>query len=265
MKGYIDAVAFSPSGRLLAATVRNGRALAGGDAQETSMLHLWEVLTGQEIRRVDVPQGMVRTLAFAPDGRTLASGGSDSTILLWDLTGGMKYGKSKTAAPTAGDLPGLWADLAGDAAKADRALWALVRAPKQSVPFLQEQVRPAAPADGQKVAALVADLDSKNFAVRAQAGRALEELGASAEAALRKALMGSHPLEVRLRLEQILEKRGQETLRQLRAIAALEQIGTVEARQVLQALVQATPNPQVAQAAGAALWRLDRRIARNPG
>src|SRR5262249_21772899 len=102
----------------------------------------------------------------------------------------------------------------------------------------------------------VADLDSASFAVRDKAARALGELGASAEGALRKALENHPTLEVRQRLEQILEKRGKDVLRQLRAVETLEHIGTAEARQVLEALAKGSPTPRVAQAAEAALQRL---------
>jgi RNA polymerase sigma factor (sigma-70 family) len=254
--GYVDALAFSCDSRLLAAVVRRGRTLADGDVEETSTIQIWEALSGQEIRRMDVLQGWVGALAFAPNGRTLASGGSDSTILLWDLTGGVTHAKAKTAALTAGELAGLWADLAGDAAPADRALWKLALVPQQSVPFLREQLRPPAPADAKLVAGLLADLESKDFAVRQKAAGNLEVLGDAAIPALRQALESSPTLEVRQQVEKLLGKRTPTVVRQLRAIAALEYAGTAEARQVLEALANTTPHPPVAQGARAALQRL---------
>jgi hypothetical protein len=215
------------------------------------------VLSGQEIRRMVAPQGTVSALAFAPDSRTLASGGTDSTILLWGLTGPAQAGQAKPVPPTAAQLAGLWSDLAGAAAPAEQALWALARAPEQSVPFLKGRllVAPAAP---EQVAKLIADLDSGSFAVRQKAAQALAELGEAAEGAVRQTLKGKLTLEVRRRLEQILEQRDRELLRKLRAMEALEHIGTAEARQVLKALADAAPDPRVAQAAGAALQRLAR-------
>jgi RNA polymerase sigma factor (sigma-70 family) len=257
---WILSLAFSPSGRVLAAGAErppdNG---AGGEA--ASSIYLWEIPSNQEIQKIAGPQGSVTALAFAPDGRTLASGGVDSTILLWDLTGSVRSGKSKPAPWTAAELDKLWSDLAEDAAKADRALRALAGSPKQSVPSLKERLRPVMPADGQQLAELIADLDSKDFALREQATRKLAELGEAAEAALRKTLQGNPTLEVRQRLELLLQKRSRDALRQLRAVEALEYIGTPEARQVLEALAKTAPNPQVAQAARAALERLAQRLA----
>ena len=86
----------------------------------------------------------------------------------------------------------------------------------------------------------------------------LIELGESAEVALRKHLHSSPRLEVRRRLDQILEKRDKELLRQLRAIDTSVQIGTPEMRAVLESLTQAAPNPRVLQAADAALQRFAR-------
>jgi hypothetical protein len=56
----------------------------------------------------------------------------------------------------------------------------------------------------------------------------------------------------------------EDAIRKLRAIEVLEQIGTAEARQVLQALADLVPNPRVAEAATAALERLARRAADRP-
>jgi WD40 repeat protein len=263
-KGFqrILCLAFSPSGRTLAAVdlVRNN---FGPDEMQTCTLHLLEAFSGQEIRKIDMPQGSVWALAFAPDGRTLATGGGDSTILLWDMTARAGDGKRKPSALAPADLERLWSDLADDAAAADRALETLARAPKQSVTFLQQRLRPAAiPAAHVK---LVADLDSKDFTVRDKAFRTLDGLGEEAEGVLYKTLEGKPPLEIRRRLELLLEKRGQFTFRPLRAIEALELISTAEARQVLGVLAKGAHNPQVVQAAAAALRRLTKRVSRDDG
>jgi RNA polymerase sigma factor (sigma-70 family) len=254
----LESLAFSPSGRVLAAGWR--RQWSNGDElHESGAISLWDVLSGEQIRQFDVPQGSVSAVAFAPDGRTLASGGQDSTILLWDLTGQATTGESMTGPLTAKDLEALWSDLAGDAAKADRAIWALALAPKQSMPLLQSRMPTIAPAAMDKIAKLVADLDDKTFAVRQKAAKELEDYGDTAEKTLRKALEGNPPLEVRQRVEQILAKSDQETIRKLRAIETLEQIATSEARDLLLTLANASPNTRVADAAGSALQRLAAR------
>jgi hypothetical protein len=56
-----------------------------------------------------------------------------------------------------------------------------------------------------------------------------------------------------------LQKRTPDTLRKLRAVEALEYIGTASARPVLEALTPGTPDPRVAEAAAAALARLEQR------
>jgi hypothetical protein len=154
------------------------------------------------------------------------------------------------------ELGRLWADLHSDAAKADQALWALAATPKQSLPFLKERLWPVAPADAKQVAKLIADLDSKSFAARNKAAGTLEEMGESAEAALRKTLESSLALEVRRRVVQILKKRDKEVIRCLRALEALEHIKTREAREVLEGIARRTSNPRIAEAARAAMDRL---------
>jgi hypothetical protein len=62
---------------------------------------------------------------------------------------------------------------------------ALVAAPGQAVPLPQEQLRPARAPDAQRLARLIADLDSEEFSVREKAARELEQLEALAGLALR--------------------------------------------------------------------------------
>ncbi len=185
-RGGVYSLVYSPDGRVVSAMFGGVKTLENGDSVGIFTLHLWETLTSQEIRQIDVPQGNVWAMAFTADGRTLATGGADSTILLWDLTGHAENGKLKAGDLTAKDLNRLWSDLAGDAPQANRAMWSLALAPKQSLPFLKERLRQPAAAKADQLAKLVADLDSDRFDVRQKATRELDQLAEGAEAALRK-------------------------------------------------------------------------------
>jgi RNA polymerase sigma factor (sigma-70 family) len=252
-----DSLAVSPSGRLLAASGRIRR--IPGDGSFSSKIQLSELFSGQEIQLIERPQWATQPLAFSPDGRILASGDGNSSILLWDLTGGTQAGELKPVSLTRTQLDALWSDLATDARKADSAIWMMVRAAKQSVPLLAERLRSAAPAAADRVVKLVADLDDKNFAARQQAFKALDDLGEAAEAPLRNALEGNATLEVRQRIEQLLERRNKDTIRKLRVTEALEHIATPEAKKVLQDLATGALIPRVAEAANSALKRLGKR------
>ncbi|MDF3015766.1 MAG: NTPase-like protein [Thermomicrobiales bacterium] len=73
---FVDALAFDPSGRLLAS--------ASGD--ETIIL--WDVATRQPLGPpLDGHTAGVSAIAFSPDGQILASAGSDNSVVLWDVAG----------------------------------------------------------------------------------------------------------------------------------------------------------------------------------
>jgi HEAT repeat protein len=140
----------------------------------------------------------------------------------------------------------------------------LIACPSQSLALLQERLRPAEAGTRERVAALLQDLDSDNFARREEAARALEQLGEAAEPALRRELSGPPALEVRRRAEGLLdtlERRPPrpERLRALRALQALEQIGTPEAVQLLAHLATGEPDALLTREAKASLQRLKRR------
>jgi WD40 repeat protein len=238
----------------------DGQMLAWTSAADTA-IRLLEVASGRERRRLAGHRGQVTALAFSADGRRLLSGCNDTTALVWDLAG------RASATLTAAELGALWADLAGaDAARAYRAIHQLVAAPESSVPFLRKHLQLVTPADEKRVARLIADLDSEDFAVRQKATAALRELSDQPLAAYRKALEGNPSLETRRRLEDLLEKAvsawwdvSGERLRSLRAVEALELAGTKEAREVLTRLAGGAPAARLSEQAQAALRRLASR------
>jgi WD40 repeat protein len=61
----------------------DGRTLAVGDRK----IQLFEVATGKLRREFVGHQGAIRSLAFSPNGRLLASGSADTTVLIWDVWG----------------------------------------------------------------------------------------------------------------------------------------------------------------------------------
>src|SRR5262249_20247891 len=160
---------------------------------------------GRERVRLEGHQGPVSTVAFAPDGKQLATGSNDTTVLVWDLTGVRKDPVSaRPLSPAA--LDALWADLAGeDAARAYRAVTALRAAAGPSVPFLRERLRPAV-IDLHRISGIIVSLDHDRAAVRQQAMRELEQLHELAEPALRRALDQKPSLESRRRIEQLLAR-----------------------------------------------------------
>jgi hypothetical protein len=250
----IKQVVFSADGRTLAALAENGTFV------------LWDAATGKELYHSLKEHGQAASLAFSLDGKVLVTGRWDSTILLWDV--GVLTRRKKTAPVKRlpQQMNALWADLAGaDVAKAYEAIWALADSPEQTVAFLKARLKPFWPATPARIVHWIADLKSERFAVRDAATKELTRQGEFAEAALLQALMERPTLEVRHRVEALVQKlekadRPPEQLRTLRCLEVLEHIGTPEARAVLKTLAQGPPDGSLSQEAQAALQRLSRRL-----
>ena len=74
-RGFEDVLTFSPDGKTLFAPT-----LEIWDP----LIKLWDVDTGQDLGTLSGHTEPIETLVFSHDGKTLASGSQDGTVLLWD-------------------------------------------------------------------------------------------------------------------------------------------------------------------------------------
>jgi RNA polymerase sigma factor (sigma-70 family) len=244
-RSYAVHLSFSADGKLLLGV--RGRAV------------LWDVSSGKERTRFPGHVGNVMAAALSPDGRLAATAGADTTILVWDLTDSRPAPRELARE----EMEGLWNRLNDtDDRRGYRAAAVLAAVPRQSVPFLGERLRPVVAADEvvkANVARLVADLDSDSFAEREKATASLKAIGPAAEPLIRKALETILAAETKRRLEDVHKSFAEdspESLRDVRAVRALERIRTPEARQLLEKLASGEAKAVMTREAKTALRRL---------
>jgi WD40 repeat protein len=86
--GVVFSVAFSPDGRLLASGSCGKLENYPSTNCVQGEIKLWDVASGREVRSLTGHTNTVRSVAFSPDGRLLASGSDDRTIKLWEVATG---------------------------------------------------------------------------------------------------------------------------------------------------------------------------------
>jgi WD40 repeat protein len=182
----------SPDGRMQAHALEDGS------------VRLVETVSGQERRVFKGHLEQVTAAVFSGNGKLLATGSADTTILIWNVYAPPAQPKK---------LESLWEELANeDGAVAYSALCALIRTPEESIPYLKKQLQAVTPMSADRLKELLIDLDSDRFLVRknamAEVQAALEEGRLSPggfEKELRNKLAGGASLEFVRRGQQLLK------------------------------------------------------------
>ncbi len=250
------ALAFSPDGRLLA-VVRQDALEVCETATGKRLLHLpargrltnW---TGQHF---------AECLNFAPDGRTLATGHTDGTILVWDVTPAL----AKLSVPKGPvDAGACWTALAApEPPTAWEAIERLASDPAVALRLLRKRLHPVK-IEKQWLQVCLADLDSDVYETREAATRELKQVAETVAEELQTAKEKTNSEEVRRRLAIVLEVSRAavppaDVVRDLRAVAVLERIGSDDAKELLKTLAAGTPGAQLTREAKGALQRLAAR------
>ena len=225
----VQSMVFSPDGKYLVAGSGNGR------------LRVIHFASGRQAEAPDAHRGAVLALAFNGDGTRLASGGADTTAVVWD-TRKLYQSLFKDAGNSTERLDEAWTDLGlTEANRAQMAIARLADAPAAPVLALaREKLKESPKAKAEDIMRWIAELDAEKFVVRNRAERALAEAGADAKPALQAALERNPSDEVKKRVEKLLSAldagSSSSRLRTLRGIEVLDHIGTPEARQLLESM-----------------------------
>jgi WD40 repeat protein len=248
-KGHVMALAFSPDGRMLAT----------GGFDRT--LRLWELATSRQRRLLAGHEAMIDALAFSPDGRRLAACSADAPVYVWGV-----LGAGKRLGPA--DLVSCWEALAGeDAGRAFEGVGLLAGDPARALPYLRARLKPLPVVSPARLRTLLAGLDADDFAARRKAAAELERVADAAADALRAEQGRTRSPEVRRTLERILEgldSRAPRQVRVVRAVEAVEWMGTPEALRLLGEWAAGAPDATLTREARAARERLRKTAKSTP-
>lgn len=182
--------AFTPDGHSV---------LVGGS---DGTMALWDLATGKKVLEFAAHASNVTALAISADGRWLASGAQDSSILVWPLPElwHAKLGVPETDKRTI-EAAKLWQELgSADPAVAYKAVWCLAAREESALELLRPAIaarlkeRAALPA---KVRRLVAELEDDQFDVRDAALKELRKIGGPAAFAVEQELLRAPSAELR--------------------------------------------------------------------
>jgi WD40 repeat protein len=232
--GGTNGLAFSPDGKTLVSVGRSNI--------------VWDVETGQQLHRL--PVGFAGAVAVSPNGKLLATGGSDHLVRLWDLASAREL-----------------AQLAGHVGRVH------VVAFSHDGNYLASGSEDTTILLWDVASALLGDVKSKQVPVPVNLEALWADLAKADARAGYKAIMAMSNAPVptldffKTRLKPAVQEEKEpglvlpvpegKLLRTLRAIEILERIGTTPAQQMLRALAKGAP-ARITREAQAALERLER-------
>jgi hypothetical protein len=251
----VQVLAVSPDGRLLAAV--EGNMMMFGD------MWVYEAASGRPLKKLTGHDRDVTDLTFSPDGRRLVSVSADQTGLVWDVTLPALAAR-RSGKPTEKELADAWERLSGaDPVPAYLGIATLVAAPAEAVPLLKAKLRSVPVPTNADLDRLAAKLGADETADREDASAELERYGPNAVTWAKARQAGTESPEVRDRLRRFLARYDGPNpspyeLRCVRGIAALEAMGTPEAKELLRELAKVKADTLTREAL-AALERLGNR------
>lgn len=231
----------------------DGRTMAVGSDGKTIILY--ETASGRPRGQIEsaFPYGLfydshpdLRLADFSPDATMLATTCiTTSSVLLWDLARPLGDERPLPTPESTKECERLWDSLGHpNPVESDRALWALVAAPKYALAFLEKRLRPRPELDDKRLDALIRQMKSAVFVERAAASKELLGAKETALPALRAARKVSASLEEARRIDQVIGElqarldTPSAVLSELRALEVLERIGTPEARKHIEAMAK---------------------------
>jgi hypothetical protein len=257
----ILALGFSADGRLLAASTMD------------STLHLWDLRADRESVPLTGFRGNVGAMVFSADGKELIAVDSEGTRLTWRMATIRRGNEARLASLSDGDFADLWTDLAEpDLFRSYRARRHLVADPKRALPLLAGKLQPVPPGDAARIQALMKELTNANGGTRRKAMTELRtKHGEAALGALMQvygaqfnqgAVGGNAGLVLMQKLN--LQYNTPERTRDIKAVHFLEEIGTPEARSVLEKLSKGAAGVGLTTEAKTALEHLSAAAPQRP-
>ncbi|QJW99067.1 sigma-70 family RNA polymerase sigma factor [Frigoriglobus tundricola] len=251
----VQALAVSPDGRLLAASDEPGQGYT---------VWLYETTSGRPLKQLTGHIDHLSDLTFSPDRRRLVSVSADQTGLVWDVTLPALV-TGRVGKPTAKDLTDAWDRLGGtDPVPGYLGIATLVAAPADAVALLKAKLQPAPVPTNADLDRITTQLGADAPADREKASAELELFGPNAVAGVRARLAQAESAEVRDRLTRFLSRYSGPNpspydIRCVRGVAALEEIGTDEAKELLNHLARGKADDALTREATAAHRRVSNR------